>query len=132
MGCLLMLEFSMVLACSSSVTGARGDAGTVADGGGGSGGSGGAGGATSDARFACGDASCSVAQEYCRDLTNGPGGAPGANDGGPSGPVHDVSCVPFGACAAHDCSCVPQSGGYFCGACSQQDGGGSFAICGQI
>jgi hypothetical protein len=116
-GWLVVLAFSMALACSSQE---RDDGGGGADG------------AASDARFACGDASCSVAREYCRDLTAGSGGAPGANDSGASGPVQILSCVPFGACAASDCSCVPQYGGYFCGACSQEDGGGTLAICGTI
>jgi len=110
----------MALACSAQMPGAHGDGGGGADG------------AAPGAWFACGDASCSVAQEYCRDLTTGPGGAPGANDSGAFGPAHIVSCVPFGACTARDCSCVPQNGGYFCGACSPQDGGGSLAICGTI
>jgi hypothetical protein len=129
---LLVAGFAIALGCSSQGTsghdnggggagGAASDAGLADD----------SGGKASDARFACGDASCSVAQEYCRDL-GGLAGASGANDGAASGFTHYLSCVPFDPCAARDCSCAPKGGAYYCATCSRQDGGGILAICGSI
>ncbi len=111
--------FSMTLACGSQGNGA------LADGGGG------AGGAAPDARFACGDASCSVDQEFCIDLTNNFGGASGTDDGGTSSPAQIRSCRSFGACAARNCSCIPQLVG-FCPSCSDETDGGTLAFCGPI
>jgi hypothetical protein len=115
-GWFLVLGFSTALACGKQGTGAPADGG------------GGTGGAASDAGFACGDASCSVAQEFCRDLSSR-----GGNTGtGSDNTMHTLSCVPFGDCAAHDCSCVPPLFGYLCEECSQRDGGGTLAGCGKI
>ena len=133
MGGFLVLRLSMVVACSSHQD-------PVADGGGGAGGTGGTGaaGGTGDggsegARFRCDNTHfCSVA-EYCRDLSS-PGVASGTNDAGTINTQHTFSCVPFGDCAARDCSCVPTNCGYFGsgGACNQLDGGGTLATCDQI
>jgi hypothetical protein len=108
----LVLEFSMVQACSSNQEPAAHD--------GGAGGTG----STEQARFQCGDASCSVGQDYCRDLSSR-GGNTGTSD---PNTQHTFSCVPFGTCAAHDCSCVPL-GLFLCNGCSQPDGGGTLATC---
>jgi hypothetical protein len=110
-GWFLVLGFSVALACSNQGNGTPVD--------------GGAGGAAADTRFACGDASCTLGQEYCIDLTNPHGGASGSNDSG--APEQIRSCRSFGACAAHDCTCIPNC---FCG--DAPDGGGTLAFCGPI
>jgi len=94
----LVLGFSVVLGCRNQATGAR---------------------------FACGDASCSVDLEFCFDQTNPHGGASGANDAGD--PVQIRSCKSFGACSAHDCSCITA-----CGFCINEMDGGTLALCGPI
>lgn len=125
-GWFLCPAFAMVLACSSAHSGGGTGGSAGFDAGAGTGGT------TSDARYACGDASCSVAQEYCRDLGSR-GGATGNGDGGdPINSNHYFFCVPFGDCAAHDCSCVPENYANFFCFCSQPDGGGVLASCGQI
>jgi hypothetical protein len=83
-------------------------------------------------RFHCdGTLFCSVAFEYCRDLGSR-GGAFGADGGDPINSQHALSCVPFGDCAARDCTCVPQNYSNFRCGCSRPDAGGTLASCGQI
>lgn len=133
-GWVLASGLSMVLACSSSQKPGvdRDGGGTGGAGGGGGGGrdGGGGGGGNEDARYPCGDASCSVGHDYCRDLASR-GGASGTSGGDPNS-QHALSCVPFGDCAARDCTCVPQNYLNFRCGCSQPDAGGTLAGCGQI
>lgn len=52
--------------------------------------------------FSCGNGTCMTGESYCKYVTGGAGGSGG--NGGPAPTTY--TCVPFGDCAAHDCSCV--------------------------